>query len=160
MKDQKTAFLSNWYRSPFSSDGVQYNCVEKYMMHQKAVLMNDSETAQLILQTNDPRKMKALGRKVRGWDQDLWDEHKADIATRGCRAKFTQNDDLAEMLLATGTKTLVEAAHYDKVWGIGLRATDPLATKPDQWPGQNILGKCLMQVREELQREAEGTDQS
>ena len=68
----------------------------------------------------------------------------------GNRAKFTQNEELKTQLLATAGTTLVEASPYDKIWGIGLAATDPRAEDPTQWKGLNLLGKILTQLREEL----------
>jgi len=112
--------------------------------------MGDPACAQKILKQSDPKKIKALGRQVKNWNQELWDQNKVTIVTEGLRAKFEQNPILAEKLRATGQTTLVEAAHYDRIWGIGLRATHPDAKKPDQWLGQNLLGKCLMQVRQAI----------
>jgi predicted NAD-dependent protein-ADP-ribosyltransferase YbiA (DUF1768 family) len=42
----------------------------------------------------------------------------------------------------------------DKIWGIGLKATDPAARKPKQWKGLNLLGIALMKVRKHLSEEA------
>ncbi|WP_368861540.1 NADAR domain-containing protein [Actinospica durhamensis] len=42
---------------------------------------------------------------------------------------------------------MVEASPYDRIWGIGLPARDPRATGPAGWPGLNLLGFALMQVR-------------
>ena len=38
----------------------------------------------------------------------------------------------------------------DTIWGIGLYANDPCVLDEKQWRGQNLLGKVLMRVREEL----------
>jgi len=56
-----------------------------------------------------------------------------------CKAKFTQNADLAERLLATGDEMLIESNDWgDRIWG----QVDGL--------GQNYLGKILMRIRTEL----------
>ena len=52
--------------------------------------------------------------------------------------------------LGTDDHVLVEASPYDRIWGIGLKATDDMAKHPDTWQGQNLLGFILMDVRDEL----------
>lgn len=70
--------------------------------------------------------------------------------TEGNIAKFTQNEALKQFLLATGTKVLVEASPYDRIWGIGLLADDPKASHPSTWQGENLLGFALMDVRDAI----------
>ena len=41
----------------------------------------------------------------------------------------------------------------DKIWGIGLREKAARQISPEEWPGHNLLGKVLMQVRNELSSE-------
>ena len=72
------------------------------------------------------------------------------IVTAGSRAKFAQNATLRQALLDTVGTELVEASPFDRIWGIGLAATDARATDPSQWRGQNLLGKILTRVRDEL----------
>lgn len=45
---------------------------------------------------------------------------------------------------------MVEASPYDRIWGIGLTASDPLAQNEETWLGQNLLGKVLDDVRDRL----------
>lgn len=145
-----SGFMSQWFPSPFTMDGVNYNCAEQYMMHAKAKLFGDADSSDAILKAEHPREQKALGRSVSGWDQALWDAEKYDIVLRASRAKFTQNPDLADKLLATGDEWLVEANHEDAVWGVALGMGDPRLQDPEKWRGENLLGKILMQVRDEL----------
>lgn len=143
--------FSQWYRSLFTIDGITYNCAEQYMMHQKALMMGDTESAKEIMNAGyDPRTHKALGRKVRPFDAKLWNEKCKEVVYKGSYAKFTQNRDLWEELKATAGTTLVEASPYDKIWGIGLYEDDPRAKKRETWLGTNWLGEVLTQVRIDL----------
>lgn len=145
-------FLSQWHRSDFTIDGVTFNCCEQYMMNSKAKLFNDISSMMRILEEPHPRKQKALGKKVLNFDQKIWDEHKEKIVYDGNWAKFTQNKKLREMLLETGDKILVEASPYDTIWGIGISQDDPDRFFEEKWKGQNLLGKCLTKVREDIRK--------
>jgi len=140
-----------WSPSTFEVDGAVYNCAEQFMMAEKARLFGDHETRGKILAELHPAKQKALGQKVSNFNEALWDKEKFNIVVSGNRAKFTQNPELLQQLLATGDKTLVEASPMDNIWGIGLDATQALACDSKTWPGQNLLGKALMRVRKKLQ---------
>ena len=120
------------------------------MMHGKAMLFGDTETAAQILATDSPKQHKALGRKVTPFDDATWKRSCEAIVAAGSRAKFTQNPALLELLLATRGTTLVEASPYDRIWGIGLAATDPRAHDPATWRGKNLLGKILTALRDDL----------
>jgi ribA/ribD-fused uncharacterized protein len=56
-------FMSQWYYSDFTVNGIKFNTCEKYMMYQKAVLFNDIETMNKILKIHAPFKIKNIGRK-------------------------------------------------------------------------------------------------
>ena len=144
--------FSQWYRCRFVVGEKTFNCAEQYMMHGKALLFSDPDAASKILAADHPRDHKALGRKVKGFDDAAWKREREAIVLAGNRAKFTQNKELLEQLLATKGTTLVEASPYDRIWGIGLAATDPRAQDANQWRGQNLLGKILTRLREELLR--------
>jgi ribA/ribD-fused uncharacterized protein len=146
--------FSQWYRCAFTAGGLAFNCAEQYMMHGKATLFGDAAVAAKILAADHPRAHKALGRQVAGFDDTRWRAERERIVLDGNRAKFTQNPALREQLLATAGTTLVEASPTDKIWGIGLAATDPRANDPAQWRGHNLLGKILTALRDELVRDA------
>jgi predicted NAD-dependent protein-ADP-ribosyltransferase YbiA (DUF1768 family) len=68
-------YLCQWYYSPFTVGGETYATAETWMMVQKARCFNDEATAIKIFKLGDePRKQKALGRKVQGFDEKVWDE--------------------------------------------------------------------------------------
>lgn len=142
--------FSQWYRCVFTDGPYTYNCAEQYMMHGKALLFEDEAVGAQILAADHPRQHKALGRKVKGFDDKRWHAHREQIVLAGNRAKFTQNPELRAALLETAGTELVEASPYDRIWGIGLGANDPRAQNPATWRGQNLLGKILTRLREEL----------
>lgn len=94
--------------------------------------------------------IKQEGRKVLNFNESVWDSKKISIVAVANREKFYQNEYLLKLLQSTGDSILVEASPYDKIWGAGIKKEDPRITDPNQWLGQNLLGKTLMQVRETL----------
>lgn len=139
-----------WALSPFEIDGISYPTAEHWMMAEKARLFNDEESLTKIMETNSPAKAKGLGRRVKNWNQELWDENKYRIVLHGNLAKFLANKDMREYLLSTGDKIIVEAADYDPVWGIGLSVRDEGIEDPKRWQGENLLGFAIMETRDIL----------
>lgn len=142
--------LSQWYQSHFFSVVNHYCCMEQFMMYHKAQLFGDEEMMQQILASKDPKKIKALGQKVRNFDETAWSEAKYAIVLNGNYKKFSQNPRLKNFLLQTGDKILVEASPYDGVWGIKMSESDENVQNPLNWRGQNLLGFALMEVRDVL----------
>lgn len=145
--------FSNWYKqAPFNSDGYYYNCMEQFMMHQKALLFGDHETAEKIMQANNPSEHKALGREVKPFDPAVWDAEKKRIVYIGLKAKFTEpgNESILEDLKDTAGRILVEASPYDKIWGIGMEEWEPGVEDRKNWKGLNLLGSLLTKLRVEL----------
>ena len=147
--------FSQWYPAAFAVDGVTFPTAEHYMMHRKAVLFGDVQTAETILAAAGPDEAKALGRRVRDFDDERWKRARWSIVVAGNLQKFSQNQAAREFLLGTKARVLVEASPRDTVWGIGLGASSPDAQDVGKWRGLNLLGFALMQVRREL-RDAQG----
>ena len=144
--------FSNWFPSPFVDENqVVYATNEHYMMAEKARLFGDHQILDKILKSNDPKEAKALGRRIKGFNESVWAENCKNIVIGGLLLKFSQHPELRDFLRSTGDKTLVEASPYDRIWGIGLNEKDAKRIPPHQWPGKNLLGECLMEVRERLQ---------
>ncbi|MBC8954868.1 NADAR family protein [Xenorhabdus sp. PB62.4] len=142
--------LSQWYPVQFTVNDVKYASAEHHMMAGKARLFNDLDTLEKIINAKNPGAAKAYGREIRGFNQSIWDEHRLKIVIEGNLAKFSQNKPLAEFLLNTGDKILVEASPVDRIWGIGLAEDSPNIQNPLTWDGLNLLGFALMAVREKL----------
>jgi len=142
--------FSQWHPSLIKLDGVIFDFAEQAMMHQKALLFEDTQAAERILSAPEPSEQKAIGQQVRAFDQATWDARKINIVLRISRAKYQQNDGLRRKLFQTGRALLAEASPHDLIWGIGMDAKTAAVTDPDYWPGQNLLGRILTQVRDEM----------
>ena len=124
------------------------------MMHQKALLFSDYKIASEIMCEMNPKKTKALGRRVRNFDHDVWEQHKERIVEEGSYYKFMNclsEEDLKAHLLATGDRELVEASMYDRIWGIGFNEKYADVNR-GEW-GLNLLGKALMRARERIKEQ-------
>lgn len=143
-----SACFSQWYHAPFVVEGRQYTTAEHFMMAEKASLFGDLVTRDLVLEATNPGAAKALGRQVRGFEEEVWLMHRFEIVVRANQAKFSQNSDLGAFLNQTGSRVLVEASPVDRVWGIGLAQDDEKVNNPNLWRGLNLLGFALMKVRD------------
>ena len=123
--DEENGYLSNWYQSEFTA-------------------------AEKILQTDDVAEIKALGRTAQNFDDKVWVKKREGIVYRGALEKFRQNPELAGKLEQTGEDIIAECAVKDRIWGIGLSMKDEDRLSIDKWRGQNLLGRILMRVREDI----------
>lgn len=145
--------FSNWYAAPFTLQGHQFGCVEQAMMWGKATIFGDHATAAKVLASPDPKDQKALGRQVKPYVDEIWAQRRTRIVYAACHAKFTQNPALLQALMDTGDTQLVEASPYDRIWGIGMGENAPGVDDEANWRGQNLLGKVLTRLRDNLRLE-------
>ena len=146
--------FSNWYPAGFEYEGRYFDNSEQFMMYHKVMMFGKDELAEQIMQTSDPAVCKKIAKqKFPEFDADLWDKACQEIVKRGVKAKFAQKEDIRKVLLGTGNALLAECSPYDKKWGIGIDIGDPDRLNIAKWKGRNLLGKVLMEVREELRQE-------
>lgn len=147
--------LSQWHTSPFrvniANKSIPYKCAEQYMMQQKALLFGDDDAARRIMRTSNRSGMKDIGRRVRNFSDRIWDENKLRIVYEANMYKFTQDSDCRQALLSHGANAVfVECRRADRIWGCGLCMHDERIDDPAKWPGKNLLGFILTQVRDQL----------
>ena len=140
--DRDHAFLSNFYPSPIEHEGYWYDTVEHLFQASKTVTFTDHHVVRLA---TSPGKAKRLGRSLPL--RDDWENVKADVMRIGLQLKFAPGGDMAARLLATGDRELVEGNTWgDEVWGKTFRNVDGLLG----WHGENLLGRLLMERRDQL----------
>ena len=150
--DQKVGkfCFSQWFEIPFTVGNIVYKTAEHWMMAQKALLFNDLECFEKIVHTGTPKVAKELGREVKNFDEEVWNNHKYEIVKVGNIHKFNQNIDIFDFLVNTAEKVIVEASPVDAIWGIGLSQDSDYIDNIYCWRGQNLLGFALMEVRDFL----------
>ena len=109
--------------------------------------------AKAAFRAPNAKEVKALGRKVKGFDEATWVRERTRIVLEGTLHKFRQNAELRAELFMTGDKELVEASPLDRVWGIGFGERNAGGNR-GRW-GANLLGRCVEDVRGGLREEKE-----
>ena len=128
-------YFSNFAPSLITYDGDEYPTVEHAYQAQKATL---DIVKKLIGEQSTPGRAKRMGRTIN--KRIDWAEIKYDVMVGCLREKF-KIEEYREILLGTGDEEIVEDASEwdDQTWGRGKYGN-----------GKNLLGKALMQVREEI----------
>lgn len=100
----------------------------------------EQETIQQdILYASSAHEAFTLAQEHKNKRRRDWDLVKVDIMLNLVRAKFQQHEYARRKLIETGTRELIENSWRDDFWGWGINKD-----------GKNMLGKILMQVREEI----------
>ena len=149
--EEPYGWLSNWSLSDFVVDGVEYSSVEQYIMQHKCILFGDILSAEQVMNTKNPAMQQKIAKYAKGFIETVWLGSRQMILERALNAKFSQNENLKNLLLATGEAWLVECAESDKNWACGISLYDADRFDTSKWKGTNILGFALMKVRADLQ---------
>lgn len=106
------------------------------------------------LETQDAAEAKTILNKLKKNCPKQWNDRVPEIVLEGLREKFKQNQYLFDLLISTRGLKLGEASK-DAFWGIGMTLNDPQVLDHTKWlPKGNLLGRSLMEVREEFRAKA------
>ena len=133
--------FSNFSRHPITLKGKRWPTSEHYFQAQKFA---GTEHEEEVRKCKTAREAANMGRSRKLPLRRDWEGVKDQIMLEAVRAKFTQHEDLKEILLGTGDAKLVEHTENDSYWADGGDGS-----------GKNRLGQILMQVRDELRAGAE-----
>lgn len=134
-------FLSNFSRYGFTDEkGTYWKTSEHYYQAMKK--SNDPIYQAMVNVAKSPGDAKRLGY---GKQPDNWHDISLDVMRKALRYKFDQNADIKQKLLDTGDSVLIEGNDWgDTFWG------------QVNGKGHNMLGKLLMELRDEYRRERSG----
>jgi len=128
--------FSNFARFPIQLDGQLWPTTEHYF---QAMKFADVNYRMQIKSAATAMLSATLGRTRKKPLRPDWESVKDSVMFDAVLAKFSQHENLAALLLSTGSATLVEHTANDAYWGDGGDGS-----------GKNRLGQILMQVRERL----------
>lgn len=128
--------FSNFAPFPIRVDGERWLTSEHYFQAQK---FEDKVYRQRIQKAKTPMLAAALGRDRKQKLRRDWESAKVSVMRTALLAKFAQHEELRELLLSTGGAKIVEHTENDDYWGDGGDGS-----------GKNMLGRILMEVREQL----------
>ena len=130
--------LSNFYLAKFNLDGKTWLSTESYFQAMK--FPGDAAYQEKIRRESNQSQVKKLGSSRAVPMRPDWDSVRDDVMKCALYAKFTQNEDLKDLLLSTGDRPLIENNKRDNYWAIGNGS------------GLNKLGLMLCDLRTELRQ--------
>lgn len=132
--------FSNFAGYPIKVGKMVWPTSEHYF---QAMKFKDKAEQEKIRKANSPMLAARMGRerKKRTLRKD-WESAKGNVMREAVLAKFTQHEELRELLLATGDAKIIEHTANDNYWGDG-----------GDGKGKNMLGRILMDVRAKLREE-------
>lgn len=131
--------LGTWSYHPFNLEDKEWPTVEHYFQAMKFVDPNYREKIRLA---ETPKQARKLGRTRFKKIRKDWKKVKVVFMTRGVYTKCKTFTNVADALLETADKKLVENSVYDYYWGCGRDRR-----------GTNQYGEVLMNVRKKLMEE-------
>lgn len=142
--------FSNLFRREIQFEGEAFATAEHAYQAGKA---RKPAVRQWLLAAPSPALLAMAAHGLYWWDvRSDWSKIKFDRMRAVLRAKFTQHEDLRELLVSTGQARLVESATVDnavnRLWG------------EVNGKGKNMLGALLMELRTELAAERPTTSRS
>ena len=141
--------LSNWSPSKIEYNNHVYVNLEQAYMHVKAMENDDSVAARKIRYAKDPREIKRIGSSLTMNNKEKWETIRHGVMHDLVKAKFMQNNDMAQELIQTGNRRLGETGKGSD-YAIGVPFTHPRVLDSTVWTAASELGKTLEAVRDEL----------
>lgn len=140
-RSDESEILGTHANYPFTLDAKEWTSVEHYFQAMKFDT-TAPEHAEKIRLASDARKARKLGATRFKKLREDWKKVRRVVMTRAVYTKAKAYPQVAQALLETAQRKLVENSQYDYFWGCGRDRR-----------GENTYGKVLMDVREKLRKE-------
>jgi N-glycosidase YbiA len=138
--DKPYGAFSNFAKYSFEADGKYWPTSEHYFQAQK---FSGTVHEEVIRQASSARHAAEIGRDPKLPLRSDWQVVKLEVMRTALRYTFASHRALVELLVATGDEEIIEQTTDDYYWGCGSDSS-----------GVNMLGRLLMELREEYRRVA------
>ena len=139
--------LSNSYQCSIPHEGLTFASAEHALQWARATELGCADTATNILDARHAGVAKAIGNKIEIKDQSSWEQKREKVMFEILTKKLRHCEAAATALEQSRGKLIVLTTR-DLYWGSGLNDRMTQTTNPTFWPGQNILGAMLTELRE------------
>lgn len=139
------SYLSNFFPCQIKMHQSVFSCSEQAFFYHKAIICEREDIAMKLKEMDDPAKIKYKGDRI--LTCEAWEKSKKDVMRKVLREKFTQNPELKAKLLGTSGLPLLECTN-NKYWGTGWYLDDLDWNNSTNYPGKNVLGSLLEEIRE------------
>lgn len=129
---------------PVRVNGVRILTVEA--LYQACRFPHRPEVQRKIIEQTSPMTAKMVGKPFRDDSRPDWDRVRVKIMRWVLRLKLAMHwTKFSELLLSTGDRPIVEDSRKDDFWGA-------IPTSSTTLVGMNVLGRLLMELREEIKQ--------
>ncbi len=128
--------LASYAPKRFELDGAEWPTAEHYF---QAMQFEDPRLRETIRRAPHPKDAEQLAKKHKRALRKDWKAVRQTLMTRALYTVCRTHPDVADALLATGGRRIVENTQFDYFWGCGRDGR-----------GENAYGQLLMAVRDKL----------
>lgn len=139
------SYLSSFFPCTIRMHQSVFCSAEQAFQYHKAIICEREDVGLQLKQLSDPAKIKKNGDRIETCDE--WERSKVATMKGIVLQKFSQNPELKAKLLGTSGTRLMECTN-NRFWGVGWFLDDPGWKEPGTFPGRNMLGTILEEVRD------------
>lgn len=140
--------FSNMFPCNIEFRGPTFRSAEHAYQYSRAIFLKRVDIAEQILHSETGYEAKFLSNVLSGC-QGGWDSAKVEIMIEILAAKAYCVPEFQKALMST-EGVLVEAVPGSYFWSCGLNRENCKVTPQHYWPGKNIMGELLMDLRKKL----------
>ena len=148
----KSSPLSNHYPAPFIFEERKFHSSEQCFMFQKATYLKIRKLQTEYCSQKLQSRQRRIDKRITNFNNKLWHSVAEECMFKAVLSKFSQNEDLADFLRATGNTELVEANPSDTFWGAGMALRDKNIFCKEMWRGKNRAGMVISRMRSHLNK--------
>ena len=141
--------LSNFYRFNLKFEGNVFNSVEQAYQFKKASVYGDEDAQHRIILSPNAGRAWVIGKEIKVDDE--WPQKRVEVMRELLKAKLEQCPTYRRKLLSC-KGLIVEAVPNQPFWSAGLEKEELMKMPREEWPGENMLGKLHMELRDQTRK--------